>query len=162
LPFPQVELTVGLLLLPAGAGGKPLHVRVTLQRPQLRCLVRVSAQPLMSQWPYTGSLGLCLLEPPHIDTELYVAEGEFYVAEGELYVAEGEWASEARCCTTRVYNSDGRALAGTCTTCVCISMHAISAFLQDMWRMWRDVINHSCIRELTSDANCMRMHSRDF
>lgn len=36
----------------------------------LQALLRVTARPLLTFMPYVGSVGLSLLEPPHVDFEL--------------------------------------------------------------------------------------------
>eukprot|EP00775_Hariotina_reticulata_P004857 gene4857-5102_t len=52
--------------------GHTFQLPLTVQNIQFQALMRVTARPLMTFMPYVGSVGLSLLEPPHVDFELPV------------------------------------------------------------------------------------------
>jgi Ca2+-dependent lipid-binding protein len=52
--------------------GHTFKIPLTIQKLQFHVLARISAQPMMAHYPYLGSVGVSLLEPPHVDFELPV------------------------------------------------------------------------------------------
>eukprot|EP00879_Flechtneria_rotunda_P002198 GHRR01002384.1.p1 GENE.GHRR01002384.1~~GHRR01002384.1.p1 ORF type:complete len:790 (+),score=300.17 GHRR01002384.1:1478-3847(+) len=53
--------------------GHHLRIPLTVSNVQFHALMRISARPLMTDFPYVGSVGLSLIEAPHVEFELPVS-----------------------------------------------------------------------------------------
>ncbi|KAF6259938.1 hypothetical protein COO60DRAFT_1700585 [Scenedesmus sp. NREL 46B-D3] len=50
--------------------GHTFKVPLTVQKLQFHAVARISAQPMLPHYPYLGSVGVSLIEPPFVDFEL--------------------------------------------------------------------------------------------
>jgi Ca2+-dependent lipid-binding protein len=69
-PHPlKTQVSIGATLQ---LSGHTFKVPLTIQKLQIHVIARITGTPMMAHYPYLGSVGVTLLEAPHVDFELPV------------------------------------------------------------------------------------------